>query len=162
MRKRVLTVTAWAMMSFAALAHEGETHQRAAPAEKEQMDWGIVGDAKAARRTIRMTMADDMRFTPDRIEVKLGETVRIVVKNAGRMQHEFVLGTRKELEEHAALMRKFPGMVHDEPYMAHVAPGKSVALVWAFNRAGDFDFACLVPGHYEAGMKGAITVKGKS
>jgi uncharacterized cupredoxin-like copper-binding protein len=90
--------------------------------------------------------------------VRQGETVRFVHRNTGRVMHEFVLGTRSELDAHAALMRKYPGMEHDEPYMAHVAPGKTGEVVWTFNRAGDFDFACLIPGHYEAGMVGKITV----
>ena len=68
------------------------------------------------------------------------------------------LGTKSELDEHAALMKRFPGMEHDEPYMAHVAPGKRGEMVWTFNRSGEFDFACLLPGHYEAGMVGKIRV----
>ena len=104
-------------------------------------------------------MADNMRYTPDRIEVRLGETVRFVHRNDGKVLHEFVIGTKKDLEEHAAMMRKYPGMEHDEPYMAHVAAGKSAEMIWTFNRAGEFDFACLIPGHFEAGMVGRIIVK---
>jgi uncharacterized cupredoxin-like copper-binding protein len=103
-------------------------------------------------------MTDDMRFAPDRIEVREGETVRFVHRNDGKVMHEFVIGTRDELDEHAALMKKFPGMEHDEPYMAHVAPGRRGEVVWRFNRAGEFRFACLIPGHYEAGMMGWIKV----
>ena len=99
-----------------------------------------------------------MRFTPDRIDVRLGETVRFDVSNAGKVMHEFVIGTKKENEAHAALMVKFPNMEHDEPYMAHVPPGKTAELVWQFNRAGEFDFACLIAGHYQAGMVGKIKV----
>jgi len=84
--------------------------------------------------------------------------VRIVVKNQGQILHELVLGTRKELDEHAALMVKFPTMAHAEPYMAHVGAGKTGEIVWTFNRAGDFDFACLIAGHYQAGMVGKIKV----
>jgi len=103
-------------------------------------------------------MSDDMRFTPDVIKVKKGETVRIVVSNRGRTLHEFVLGTKKELEEHAALMIKFPNMEHDEPYMVHVPPDQTGEIIWTFNRRGEFDFACLVPGHYQAGMVGKVKV----
>jgi uncharacterized cupredoxin-like copper-binding protein len=49
-------------------------------------------------------------------------------------------------------------MEHDEPYMVHVAPGKTGEMTWTFNRAGDFEFACLIPGHYEAGMIGKVNV----
>jgi uncharacterized cupredoxin-like copper-binding protein len=103
-------------------------------------------------------MTDAMRFTPERIEVRQGEVVRFVLKNRGKLLHEFVLGTRKELDEHAALMLKFPGMEHDEPYMAHVKPGGQGEMVWNFNRAGVFEFACLIAGHYQAGMVGKVTV----
>ena len=103
-------------------------------------------------------MADNMRFSPGKMEVKLGETIRLTIKNSGQVMHEFVIGTRKELDEHAALMVKFPKMEHDEPYMAHVAPGKTGEIVWHFNRAGTFDFACLIAGHYQAGMTGTIIV----
>lgn len=143
-----------------ATAHGDEhANEKKSPVRKEQKAWGIAGDAKAARRTIRLTMTDNMRFTPDRIEVKQGETVRLSVTNSGAMLHELVIGTKQVLDEHAALMQKFPNMEHDEPYMAHVPPGKTGEIVWTFNRAGVFDFACLIAGHYQAGMVGKIVVK---
>ncbi len=145
--------------SATAMAHGTEEHARkAGPVKKEQKDWGIAGDPKAVKRTITISMSDSMRFTPDRIEVRQGETVRFVVRNSGKVMHEFVIGTKKENDEHAALMVKFPNMEHDEPYMAHVAPGKTGDIVWTFNQAGDFDFACLIAGHYQAGMVGKIRV----
>lgn len=137
-------------------------HQNHAAAKttvvKEQKDWGIAGDAKAVQRTLTVTMSDTMRFTPDNFTVKLGETVRLVIKNQGKLMHELVIGTPQELEAHAALMVKFPGMAHDEPYMAHVPPGESGQLIWTFNRPGEFKFACLIAGHYQAGMTGQIVV----
>lgn len=147
--------------SSAAFAHGDSEHQQTGPVKREQKPWGIAGDTKTARRTIEIRMTDDMRFAPDRIEVRQGDTIRLVHKNAGKAMHEFVLGTRKELDEHAALMKKFPNMEHDEPYMAHVPPGERREIVWTFNRAGEFDFACLLPGHYEAGMVGKIKVVSK-
>jgi uncharacterized cupredoxin-like copper-binding protein len=148
-----------ALASLGASAHEGEDHARkAGPVKKEQKAWGIAGDAKGAKRTIEITMSDNMRFTPDRIEVKQGETVKLVVKNSGRILHEMVIGTKTELDEHAAMMMKFPGMEHDEPYMTHVKPGATGEIVWTFNRPGEFDFACLIAGHYQAGMVGKIVV----
>ncbi|WP_447916162.1 cupredoxin domain-containing protein [Delftia acidovorans] len=141
-------------------AHGSEAHDDApkAAAVKEQKPWGIAGDASAARRTITLDMSDNMRFTPERISVKRGETVRLRVANKGQVMHEIVLGTPASLDEHAQMMLKFPTMEHGEPYMAHVSPGKSGDLVWNFNREGSFDFACLIPGHYQAGMRGTITV----
>jgi uncharacterized cupredoxin-like copper-binding protein len=155
---RVLAA-ALATACVAAAAHGDEHAQKnGEPVKKEQKDWGIAGDAQDARRTIEVAMGDNMRFSPDRIEVRQGETVKLVVRNGGKVLHELVLGTRKELEEHAALMAKFPGMEHDEPYMAHVGAGKTGELVWTFNRPGEFDFACLIPGHYRAGMAGKVIV----
>jgi uncharacterized cupredoxin-like copper-binding protein len=146
----------WATASF---AHENTPHKaKTVAVVKEQKDWGIAGDAKAAKRTVTLSMGDNMRFTPDKITVKQGETIRFVVKNQGRQMHEMVIGTKKELDAHAALMVKFPNMEHDEPYMAHVAAGKAQNLIWTFNRAGEFDFACLIAGHYQAGMVGKISV----
>ena len=142
----------------AAWAH-GDAHEKksAAAVVKEQKPWGIAGDPQQAR-TVEVRMSDDMRFRPGRIEVREGETIRFVVRNAGKILHEMVIGTPGELAEHAALMRKFPGMEHDEPYMAHVDAGKRGGLVWNFNRPGTFQFACLIPGHFEAGMTGTLIV----
>jgi len=145
-----LTAGAW--------AHGDDAHKKAGPVRKEQKDWGIAGDAKSVRRTIHVGMSDAMRFTPDAITVRRGETVKFVFRNDGQQLHEFVLGTQKELEAHAALMLKFPDMEHDEPYMAHVPAGKTAEIIWTFNRPGRFDFACLIAGHYQAGMAGRITV----
>ena len=128
------------------------------PVRKEQKDWGIAGEAKSAKRSIEVGMADNMRFTPDRIEVQQGETVKFVARNTGKVMHEFVIGTKAENGKHAEMMVKFPTMEHDEPYMAHVPPGKTGEIVWTFNRAGEFEFACLIAGHYQAGMVGTIKV----
>ena len=105
-----------------------------------------------------MEMSDAMRFKPASIKVKRGETVRFIVRNTGKVKHEMVLGTIKELKEHAALMRKSPQMEHADPNQVSVDPGMTGELVWQFTRAGTFDFACLVPGHFEAGMVGKIRV----
>lgn len=145
-----------------AMAHGSANHEGTAASAKtpkaEQKPWGIAGDARKASRTVTIHMGDDMRFTPDRVEVREGETVRFVVANNGKMLHEMVIGTPRELDEHAALMAKFPDMEHDEPYMAHVPASGRRELVWNFNRPGEFSFACLVAGHYQAGMTGKIKV----
>jgi len=164
--RRSLQLAALALLlgaSLGAHAHGKEDHGQKAeqPLKKEQKPWGIAGDARKVTRTIEIKMSDDMRFTPSQISVKQGETVKFVIRNTGQVMHELVIGTKKELDEHAALMVKFPGMEHDEPYMAHVAPGKTGELVWNFNRPGDFDFACLIAGHYQAGMVGKIKVAAK-
>ena len=146
----------WAHSNAHSTAHSATT---VLPAE--QKDWGIAGTAKAVTRTLTVTMSDTMRFSPAVLEVKQGETIKLVVKNQGKLLHELVIGTKAELDAHAALMAKFPDMAHDEPYMAHVSPGKSSPLIWTFNRAGEFDFACLIAGHYQSGMVGKIRVVAK-
>ena len=152
-------VAALPVLAAPAQAHTDKPHApRKAPVVKEQKDWGIAGEARHARRSIKVGMGDDMRFSPDRLEVREGETVRFVIRNTGRVMHEFVIGTRAESARHAELMVKFPDMEHDEPHMAHVPPGKTGEIVWTFNRAGQFEFACLIAGHYQAGMVGLVTV----
>jgi len=130
----------------------------AAPAKHVQTPWGVAGDSKAATRTIEITTRDEMRFAPSAFRVAQGETVRLLVRNDGKLMHELVIGTKKALDAHAAAMAKSSAMAHDEPYMTHVAPGAAGEIVWTFNRPGQFDFACLVAGHYESGMRGQIDV----
>jgi len=127
----------------------------------EQTAWGTAGKASKKTRTIKVDMIDAMRFLPDTITVTEGETIRFVVTNSGRMMHEMVIGTPEKLKEHAAMMAKNPGMQHEAPYLAHVAPGKTGEIIWNFNRAGTFEFACLIAGHYEAGMRGTLAVNPK-
>ena len=154
------------IIAFAAAAawshggsHEKKPDAKAAEITAEEQVFGRAGDPKKVVRTIQVGMDDSMHFTPGDLVLKRGQTIKFVVRNDGRIMHEMVIGTMKELKEHAELMRKFPNMEHDEPYMAHVAPGKREEIVWQFTRSGEFYYACLIPGHLEAGMIGKITVK---
>ncbi len=147
-----------------ALAHGDTDHGKksvAKPLSMEEHAFGREGDPKKASRTIRVDMADSMRFTPGELVVKRGETVRFVVTNSGKVMHEMVIGSEAELRLHAEQMKKHPTMEHDEPYMAHVKPGAKEEITWTFTKAGTFMYGCLVPGHFEAGMKGAIEVVAK-
>lgn len=119
---------------------------------------GKPGDAARATRTIDIDMNDAMRFTPDRIEVKAGETVRINVRNTGRIRHELVLGTDADLKAHYDMMMKDPGMRHEEANAVSLDAGKTGQIIWRFDKAGTVSFGCLEPGHYSAGMKGAVSV----
>lgn len=153
---------ALAFLPLAATAHGPEKHGSAPkPISTEEHPWGRQGDPKKATRTIAIGMSDAMRYTPAEVRVKQGETVRFVVKNDGKAMHEMVIGTLAELRAHGELMKKYPNMEHDEPYMAHVEPGKSVEIVWTFTKAGEFHYGCLVPGHFDAGMVGRIIVAAK-
>jgi len=120
---------------------------------------GKPGDPAKVDRSIEIAVGDDMRFSPNEIRIKRGQTIRFRVVNGGQMKHEMVLGTLAELKQHAALMRRFPEMEHDDPNAVSVEPGRTGELVWRFSKTGDFDFACLVPGHFEAGMRGKIAVR---
>ena len=119
---------------------------------------GEAGKASDIRRTVLIEMRDTMRFFPSSLSVQQGQTVRFVVKNVGRLKHEFVLGTKQDLEAHHALMKKSPEMEHDEDNMLRLAPGQSGELLWKFTQSGVVHLACLIPGHYEAGMRGKIAV----
>ena len=103
-------------------------------------------------------MTDDMRFTPASIDVKQGETVRLKLRNTGQIKHEVVLGTEKDLKAHYQQMLRNPEMEHDEPHMVHVASGQTARMVWQFSKPGEFYYGCLIPGHFEAGMIGKISV----
>ena len=147
----------------AALAHGPQKHGEGAKQaiSKEEYPWGRQGDPARASRTIQVDMSDAMRFTPSSIEFKAGDTVKFVVRNSGKLMHEMVIGTEQELQKHAEMMRKHPGMEHDEPYMAHVEPGRTQQIAWTFTKPGTFMYGCLIPGHWESGMKGTISVAAK-
>lgn len=161
-------------------SHSGKPAGSPKPVSTEEHAFGRAGDPRKVARTLRIGMDDSMHFRvtaasrneaksdaradrarmkPGDIVVKRGDTVRFTVRNHGKVMHEMVIGTMQELQEHAELMRKHPGMEHDEAYMAHVAPGKQGEIVWQFTRPGEFYYACLVPGHMEAGMIAKITVQ---
>jgi len=149
-RGAILLAIALAISASGASGH-GDEHRDAA--------YGRPGDPAKASRTVAIDMSDAMRFTPALISARKGETIRFALSNSGKVRHEMVLGSSRELKEHAALMQKFPEMQHADPNRLSVDPGKTGALVWQFTRAGTFDFACLQPGHFEAGMRGRITVR---
>jgi uncharacterized cupredoxin-like copper-binding protein len=125
--------------------------------------YGRPGDPKAKARVVKVSMGDagkeKMFFEPHRVEVKRGEQIRFELTNAGRYDHEFVLATKQENRKHAEEMRKNPHMEHDDPSAKRLAPGTSGEILWHFTRAGEFEFACLIPGHLEAGMSGTVVVK---
>lgn len=121
---------------------------------------GKPGNIAEADRTIAITMDDDMRFSPERVEVRTGEIIRFSIQNVGQLDHEMVIGSMGELHAHAQEMRDGKHMSHDEPNMANLAPGETGDIVWQFTQPGAVDFACLIPGHFEAGMQGQIIANG--
>jgi uncharacterized cupredoxin-like copper-binding protein len=149
-RLRTLALGAALLLTGAALAHD---HAFRA---------GEPGDAKHAARTIEVTATDadgHMTFAPDKLDVARGEQVRFDIRNVGALEHEFVIGDKSENAEHAKMMAETPDMKHNDPNAVTIPAGKSASLVWRFSKAGVFEFACLIPGHYESGMHGAVIVK---
>jgi uncharacterized cupredoxin-like copper-binding protein len=158
--KRLLATASVALVALArsvALAH-GDTTPRHGAAH-DAMAFGHPGVAAKANRTIDVATSDDMRFTPSSFTVKRGDTIRFIVHNRGAVVHELVFGTDQVLREHAKEMRDMPGMEHRDPNMVRVKPGGQGEITWTFDHAGRFGVACLVPGHFEAGMKGSIAVR---
>lgn len=132
-----------------------------ADGHEDRYAFGEPGEPTQTDRTVAIEASDAMRYSPAEIHIKRGETVRFVITNTGAVMHEFVLGEPQSLREHAELMRRFPDMEHAESNQVSVAPGKTETLAWHFTKAGVADFACLVPGHFGAGMAGKIRVSTK-
>lgn len=153
---RAAAALAFAIACTAVLAHSpAKMHEDAA--------FGEPGDPKMAARVVRIAMREEgarMVFVPDRVEVRKGEQIRFVLTNEGMVNHEFVLGTQKEIAEHAKEMKQHPGMEHDDAHSRTLGMYGADELVWRFTRAGRFLFACLIPGHLEKGMIGTIIVDG--
>lgn len=157
--KRILLAAGLALAAPAAFA--SGTHSGG----HDEMAIGKPGEKAKAKRTVTILMKEKadggMVFEPAALQVRKGETLRLRFINRGENDHEFVMDEQKAILEHKDLMAKFPEMEHDDPNAIRLAAGKSGEIVWTFANAGDFTFACLIPGHYEAGMKGALTVSGK-
>jgi uncharacterized cupredoxin-like copper-binding protein len=148
-------ITTLALIALAAAAplanaHEGHAHTSFAAGEP--------GDAKKPARTIEVEMSE-MVFSPSRIEVKRGEQIRFVIRNAGTEDHEFLLATTEENLKHAEVMKKHPHMEHDDPNGVRLAPKKTAEILWKFTKPGTFEYSCLIPDHRDYGMIGRITVK---
>lgn len=150
------------MTRLAAAVAIGMAGSSAAFAHDKDFSAGTPGDPKKPARTVVVSMHDDngaMRYEPNRVEVKKGEQIRFVLENKGVLKHEFTLASVAENKKHAAVMMKFPDMEHDDPNAKSIEPGKTSEILWRFSKSGTFEFACLIPGHYEAGMHGAASVK---
>ncbi|GCA50338.1 plastocyanin [Sinorhizobium sp. KGO-5] len=152
-----LLVAALATPAFAGGNHAG--------GHEEALAVGEPGRKANATRTIEVTMkeTDDgkMIFTPSTFNVRKGQTVRFAIKNAGELDHEFVLDQEDNIMEHKAVMEKFPEMEHDDPNAIRLAARETGEIIWKFTNDGTFKIACLVPGHYDAGMHGDVTVAKK-
>ena len=145
-----LALVVLSALPMAAESHEQHGHESYAA--------GQPGDVKKPSRTVEIEMSE-MAYTPSRIEVKRGEQIRFVVRNAGKEDHEFLLATTEENLKHGEVMKQHPHMEHDDPNGVRLAPNKSAEILWKFTRAGTFEYSCLIPDHRDYGMIGRITVK---
>lgn len=150
-----------ASFAYAGGNHSGG-HGHDAKAEHHPMTVGEPGKAEDVMRTISVIMRENddggMIFEPGSLKFNRGETIRLTIVNKGELPHEFVIDDKPGIVEHKALMEKFPEMEHDDPNAVHLDPGESGNIVWKFTNDGVFKFACLIPGHYDAGMHGDLTV----
>lgn len=149
---------------WAAIGHShGESEAHAHDASTQPAEHAAGPTALVVSRSIDVRMDDQMRFTPASIDVKAGETIRFVVHNAGRTEHEMVLGSAAEIREHAEAMRQggghSDGHSHGTGAAITVAPRGQGELVVKFALATTLEMACLIPGHYEAGMRGTVLVR---
>jgi len=162
-----ITALALPATTFASGNHSHEhtqdsgNHSHEHAQDSEETAIGKPGVVAGVTRTITIEMNDNMRYTPSDIHVRQGETIRFLVKNSGQLKHELTLGTQQELLEHLEVMKKYPDMVHDEPNKITLAKGQQGEIIWQFTRAGTVNFACLMPGHFEAGMHGTVNVDKK-
>jgi uncharacterized cupredoxin-like copper-binding protein len=123
---------------------------------------GEPGDPKKPARVVNISMKEEdgkMLFIPDRVEVRRGEQIKFVLRNNGEIKHEFMLASKEDNDKHAELMKKYPDMEHDDPNGKTLETKKTGDLIWRFTKIGEFEFACLIPGHREAGMHGKVIVK---
>jgi len=116
--------------------------------------------AGAPDRVISVSMQDSMRyeFSPDLVSLKDGETIEFLVRNDGKLQHEFSIGNAEDQVKHAIMMKNMPDMKHDDPNTVSLAPGESARLSWKFMGQDSVVFACNIAGHFEAGMKHSLAI----
>jgi len=161
MKTKLMAAAAALVVSFAPAPllagadHGRHTHSAAFSA-------GEPGDASKPSRIVQVTMTEadgKMLFTPSRVEIRSDEQIKFVLRNSGELDHEFILATTEDNLRHASSMKNDSNMEHDDPNAKWLAPQKTGHLVWKFTKAGEFEYACLIPGHREAGMIGTVIVK---
>src|SRR5262249_23004694 len=148
----ILPLTGVGLFYFRAFQHETNKHFSA----------GEPGDFKKPPPIIKVSLLEDGKrvlFIPLVLERRLGEKVRFFLFIEGAEYHEFVLATHRENQQHAELMKKSPNMEHNDSNAKRLSGLSFGELLWKFTRRGEFEYACLVPGHFQAGMHGKIIVK---
>lgn len=110
-------------------------------------------------RNVAITLSEQFRFDLETITVGFGETLLLSFQNTGQQTHDWIFGTALEISEYMEMMRLFPDREQNAPQNIQLKPGEEHELVWQFNNPGSFEYACLQPGHYEAGMLGGVSVQ---
>lgn len=153
MLSAAITALLFSAPAFAAGEHEGG---------HDEMAVGAPADPSTSAREIKISMKETaggkMVYAPNQIRVSQGETIRLTITNDGEVPHEFVMDEPAKNQEHKELMARFPEMEHDDPNSVSLEPGQTDEILWTFTNAGKFEFACLIPGHYESGMHGPLIV----
>lgn len=137
-----------------------------------------AGPVEAGQRQRVTVVMDEYSFSPSTLTLPAGNRVEITLVNQGRLPHEFMVYPadpsmpmeRRAMHEWVEENSMFKGVevtveVEGNTISAGelvevvVKPGGSVTLRFVPTRAGTFEFACLIPGHYEQGQKGRLVVK---
>jgi uncharacterized cupredoxin-like copper-binding protein len=166
MKKQILTLSITTLFSATVFAAPGHTMGGHGDGHGNNQGHGMmamsphkssVGEpAKTAEATqkVKVTLGDDMKivFSEDMNSIKSGTVIQFIVKNEGKIPHEFSISSQEEQQAHAEMMRQMPGMMHTEGNTVTVDPGRLKFLTWRFEGNGTVVFSCNIPGHYEAGM----------
>jgi len=154
--KYVIKILLLSLVSSTIMASGTHSHSH----DKIKYSVGEPGKGTPDRR-ITVSMQDTMRyiFEPDLVSLKQDETIEFLVRNDGKIQHEFSIGNTEDQVKHAQMMQRMPDMKHNDPNTVSLAPGESVTLSWKFMGKDTVVFACNIPGHFEAGMKQVLEIK---
>ena len=114
-------------------------------------------DTSPGGRVVEVTMAD-IRFETESLSVAAGETVEFRFVNEGQIPHDAFIGDTAAQEQHGVEMAGMAGHDHGTAGAVTVQPGATETLTYTFDEAGSLEVGCHQPGHYEAGMKIAVTV----
>jgi uncharacterized cupredoxin-like copper-binding protein len=158
LRKRGLVLLAFAALAAGAIGAPAKLHAHTG----EHFSAGEPGDPTKPFRVVRISIHDGkggMGYAPQSFEVHLGEQIKFIIWNDGIYNHEFILASTADNLKHAALMKKYPDMEHDDPNGETIGSYNSAEILWRFSKKGTFEFSCLIPGHREAGMIGKVIVK---
>jgi uncharacterized cupredoxin-like copper-binding protein len=144
-------------------------------------EFGAPGDPGEVDRTVQVAL-EDVYFEPESIKVEAGETIRFILANNGELVHEFNIGTPQMHAEHQEEMQMMVDhgvlnpdninyemmkmemadgttMEHDDPNSVLLEPNGTAEIVWTFTEPMELEFACNIPGHYDAGMAGTFAFK---